>query len=270
MLWQEGGYFMRPIWSGSISFGLINIPIKLYPATSDKNIDFDYLHKKDLSPVRYAKVCEHEEKEISYKELVRGYEYREDDFIVVTDEDLKRASPEKTKAIQIISFAKEEEIDTEYFEKPYYMEPEKNVQKAYYLLLEALKQSKKVAVSRFILRARESLAVLKPHYNIIVLNKIRFVDEIRPTDEINAPDHNVSKPELDMAISLVNQLTKRFDPKDYHDTYREKLEETIEAKVKGKPLPKMQEPQKPAKVKDLMSLLKESLEESSTQTPIPA
>src|SRR5689334_16422230 len=105
---------MRSIWSGSISFGLINIPIKLYSATNDKNIDFDYLHKKDFSPVRYAKVCEHEEKEISYKDLVRGYEYREGDFIVVTDDDLKRASPEKTKTVQILNFAKQEEISTEY------------------------------------------------------------------------------------------------------------------------------------------------------------
>lgn len=253
---------MRSIWSGAISFGLINIPIKLYPATSDKNIDFDYLHKKDLSPVRYAKVCEHEEKEISYKDLVRGYEYREGDFVVVTDDDMKRASVKRTDTIEILQFAKTEEVDTEYFEKPYYMEPEKSSQKAYYLLLEALKQSKKVAIARFFLRNRESLAILKPHFNIIVLNKIRFEDEIRDAGEITAPKEQVKKSELEMALSLVNKLTKHFDPKDYPDSYKENLEKVIKARAKGKPLPKETEKVHPTKVKDLMTLLKESLKEN--------
>ena len=126
---------MRSIWKGALSFGLVNIPVELHSAIrSQERISFRQLHKKDLSPVRYAKVCEHEEKEISYKELVRGYEYREGDFVVVTDEDMKRASPGKSDAIQILQFAKEDEVDTEYFEKPYYIEPEKSAQKAYYLL----------------------------------------------------------------------------------------------------------------------------------------
>lgn len=157
------------MWSGSINFGLINIPVKLYPATQEKNIDFDYLHKKDLSPVRYAKVCEKEEKEISYKDLVRGFEYREGDYIVITDEDIDAAAPEQNKSIQILSFAKEADIDTQYFETPYYLEPEKGASKAYFLLLEALSATQSVAISSFILRTRETLAVLKPHKNMLLL-----------------------------------------------------------------------------------------------------
>jgi DNA end-binding protein Ku len=257
---------MRSIWSGNISFGLVNIPIKLYTATEDKNLDFDYLHKKDFSPIRYAKVCEHEEKEINYKEIVRGYEYRDGDFVVITEEDLQRASPEKTKSIQILSFTDEDQITSEYYDKPYFMEPEKNAQKAYYLFLEALKQSKKVAVAKFLLRSREALAVLKPHFNIIVLNKIRFPNEIRDAKELNVPKQNIEKGELDMAISLIDKLSKPFNPKDYPDTYKENLKKTIERKAKGKPLPKIEE-KEPARVKNLMELLKESLNEQQNQRP---
>jgi len=257
---------MRSIWSGPISFGLINIPIKLYPATQDKNLKFDYLHKKDFSPVRYAKICEHENKEITYKDLVRGYEYREGDFIAITEEDLKSASPENSRSIQIISFANDEDIETEYFDKPFFLEPTKGSEKAYYLLLEALKQSKKVAITKFFLRTREALAVLKPHYNIIVLNRIRFEEEMREYDELNVSKHpKVEKSELKMALSLIKQQTRDFNPKDYPDTYRENLEKTIKAKVKGKPLPKPAETPKPTKVKDLMTLLRESLDTPAVQ-----
>jgi DNA end-binding protein Ku len=251
---------VRSIWSGSINFGLINIPVKLYPATQEKNIDFDYLHKKDLSPVRYAKVCEKEEKEISYKDLVRGYEYREGDYIVITDEDIDSASPEQTKSIQIISFAKEADIDTQYFETPYYLEPEKNSKKAYSLLLEALRETQTVAVASFILRTRETLAVLKPHKNLLILNRIRFYEEIRSHKELNIPkEEAVTKTELDMAVTLIKKQTKKFEPEEYDDTYREKLVKMIEAKAKGKKLPKAKAV-KQTHVQDLMSLLKESLE----------
>ncbi len=255
---------MRAIWSGSINFGLVNIPIRLYPGTEDKNLDFDYLHKTDLSRVRYAKICEKEEKEIEYKDLVRGFEFRDGDYVVITDDDLKHASPEKHDSIQILSFAKADEIDTEYFDTPYYVEPAKNAQKAYYLLYEALKESKTVGVASFILRTRESLAVLKPHSNIIILNKIRFREEIRSHKDLSVPkDERVSKTEIDMATSLIDKLTKPFNPEDYEDTYREKLEKMIAKKAKGEKLPTPKTTKPPTHVRDLMSLLKQSLAEEN-------
>ncbi|HVZ67410.1 MAG TPA: Ku protein [Patescibacteria group bacterium] len=255
---------MRAIWSGSINFGLVNIPVRLFPATEDKNIDFDYLHKKDLSRIRYAKFCEKEDKEVEYKDIVRGFEYREGDYVVVTDEDIKRASPEKTDSIQILSFAKVDQIDTQYFDTPYYIEPVKSAQKAYYLLYESLKETKTVGVASFILRTRESLAVLKPHSNMIILNKIRFSEEIRSHKELSIPDNErVSKAEIEMATSLIEKLTKPFDPEDYKDTYRDKLEKLILKKAKGEKLPELKKAKPPADVKDLMSLLKESLNNPS-------
>lgn len=255
---------MRAIWSGSINFGLVNIPVRLYPASEDKNLDFDYLHKKDLSPVRYAKICEKEEKEIKYEDLVRGFEINEGEYIVVTDDDLKRAAPEKTESIQILSFAKEDEIDSKYYETPYYIEPSKGASKAYYLLHEALESSKTVAIASFILRTRETLGVLKTQGGLIVLNRMRYQEEIRDSSELSIPSkEQISKTEIDMATSLIKKLTKKFDPSDYHDTYREKLEKLIKAKSKGKKIPEIKAPKPTAKVEDLMSLLKESLNESA-------
>lgn len=256
---------MRAIWSGSINFGLVNIPIHLYPATQDKNLDFDYLHEKDLSPVRYAKVCKKEEKEIKSDEIVRGFQYSEGNYIAVSDEDIERASPEKTDSIQILSFAKEDEIDSEYFETPYYIEPDKSARKAYYLLYEALKESGTVGIASFILRTRETLGVLKVHKNLIVLNRIRYSEEIRDYKELEIPDsERVSKTEIEMATSLIKRLTKKFDPEDYNDTYREKLEKMIKAKASGKKLPEIKAPKQTGKVRDLMSLLKDSLEEGKS------
>lgn len=256
---------MRVIWSGSINFGLVNIPIQLYPATADKNLDFDYLHEKDLSPVRYAKVCKKEEKEIKSDDIVRGFEISEGNYIEISDEDIKRASPEKTDSIQILSFAKESEIDSEYFETPYYIEPDKSSQKAYYLLYEALKETETVGVASFILRTRETLGVIKVYKNLLVLNRLRWSEEVRDHDELEIPERErVSKTEIDMAISLIKKQTKKFDANDYHDTYREKLEKMIKAKAAGKKLPEIKVTKPSGKVTDLMSLLKESLEEGKS------
>lgn len=256
---------MRAIWSGSINFGLINIPVRLYPATQDKNLDFDYLHEKDLSPIRYAKVCKKEEKEVKSDDIVRGFEISEGDYVVVTNEDLKRASPEKTNSIQILSFAKVDEIDTELFETPFYIEPEKEAKKAYYLLFEALSKSDTVGVASFILRTRETLALLKPNDNMIVLNRIRYSEELRDATELEIPkNEKVTEAELEMATSLIKKLTKKFDSKEYQDTYREKLEKLIKAKAGGKKLPEIKPTKKHENVKDLMSLLKESLDEGKS------
>jgi len=252
---------MRSFWSGAVSFGLINIPVKLYTATDDHGLDFTMLHKGDLSPIRYARICKAEGKEIPFEDIVKGYEYQKGDYVVLTDEDFVRANVRKNKAIDIVGFAEETEIDSVYFEKPYYLEPDQGAEKAYFLLREALKQSKKVGIAHFVLKAREHLAILKPQDNVVVLNQLRYHDEVRATKDLNLPEvQPIEKRELDMAIALIEQLTKVYKPADYQDTYRKELEEVIAQKSKGKPVkPKGEEPQA-TDVKDLMDVLKASLE----------
>lgn len=252
---------MRAIWTGALSFGLINIPIRLYSATAtEEKLDFDMLHKKDLSPIRYARVCRADGKEIPYDEIVKGYEYQEGDYVVLTDEDFKKASPRKTKTIDILDFAKENEIDTIYYEKPYFLEPDKGAEKAYALLREALKKSKKVGVANFVLRNREHLAVIKPYGKAILLNQLRFKDELRKPEGLNLPDTAQAKnKEIDMALSLIKHLSEPFKPEEYKDTYKNELKKVIEAKAKGKKFkPKEKEPEA-TEVVDLVAMLKASL-----------
>lgn len=257
---------MRPIWSGALSFGLINVPVNLYSATEDHEISFDLLHKKDLSPIRYAKVCKTEEKEVPYKDVVKGYKYKEDSYVVLTDEDFKSVNLEKTKTIEIQCFTSEDEIDPIFYEKPYFLEPGKNASKAYVILREALRKSGKVAVATFVLRNREHLAVIRPHENIIILNQLRYLDEIRNPEKIELPSvqKNNTK-EIEMAIKLIDQLTKPFKPEKYKDRYVDQLKKMIEDKLKGKKFAKKVQEPKITHVEDLMSKLKESLDRSRPQ-----
>lgn len=250
---------MRSIWTGSISFGLVNIPVKLYSATNEKNISFDYLHKTDFSKVRYAKVCEREEKEISYHDIVRGYEVTDGKYVAITDEDLKKAQTDRSKTLNILSFADEQEIDTRYFDKPYYLEPAKNAEKAYALLHKALMDSKKVGVSKFVLRLREHLSIIKADKNGMVLNQLRFSHEIKSSGELNVPDVKLESAEIKMAETLISQLTKPFSIEDYNDTYTEVLKNLIKAKSKGLPLKSLEKSEAPTKTQDLMELLQKSI-----------
>lgn len=251
---------MRAIWSGSLSFGLVNIPVKLYSAVETKELKFNLLHKDDLSPVRYARVCRRDGKEIPYEDIVKGYEYEPGDFVVLADEDFKKANMKETSSIEIINFAQEKEIDPILFEKPYYLEPEKS-KKPYALLREALEKSKKVGVAKFVLRNKERLGIIRPEDNLIVLEQLRFKEEIRKPDGLKIPEANTSvKKELELALQLIDQLTVQFDPNQYKDTYTKELKDVIEAKAKGKtPRAKGKAPE-PVKVHDLMAVLKKSLE----------
>jgi DNA end-binding protein Ku len=250
---------MRSIWKGSISFGLVNIPVKLYSATNEKNINFDYLHKTDFSKVRYAKVCEREEKEITYHDIVRGYEISDGKYVAITDQDLKKAQTERSKTLNILSFAEEREIDTRYFDKPYYLEPDKNAEKAYALLYKALKDSKKVGVSKFVLRLREHLSIIKADEKALVLNQLRFGHEVRSSEELNIPEEKLSPDEVKMAETLVAQLTKPFNIEDYDDTYTGVLKNLIKAKAKGIPIKSLPKKDEPDKTQDLMELLQKSI-----------
>lgn len=251
---------MRAIWSGAISFGLINIPIKLFSAIETTNLDLDMLDKDDFSNIKFKRVNESTGKEVAYANIVKGYKIDEK-YVVLEEEDFEAADAEKTKTIDILSFADETEIDSIYYEQPYYLEPTKGAAKAYSLLRDAMVKSGKVGVTNFVLRNKQALAILKPYKEVIVLNRIRFEQEIRPTDELKLPKVTSTKnKEVEMAHKLIEQLTEKFDISAYKDEYSEKLLKIIKAKAKGKKAKAT-----PMKVvhkqkDDLMTMLKASLE----------
>lgn len=254
---------MRPLWTGSLSFGLINIPVKLYSGSKDISIDLDMLHKKDLSPIRFARICKAEEKEVPYQDIVKGYEYQPGDYVVLTEEDYQRANVRKTKLIDIMDFTEESEVDSIFFEKPYFLEPGKGAGKAYVILREALKKSKRVGIAKFVIHHKEHIGILKPYNKILVVEQLRYASQINDTKGLDVPkeDENPSSKELTMAIKLIDQLTVPFKADKYHDTYTEELKTIIEEKAKGhKPRKKGKEP-KITPVHDIMALLKESLKE---------
>jgi len=251
---------MRAIWSGSISFGLINIPVKLFSAVQESNIDMDMLDQKDHANIKFKRVNENTGKEVSFANIVKGYKI-EDKYVILEEEDFEAADPVKTRTIDIESFADEQEIQSIYYEQPYYLEPDKGAMNAYALLRDALAASGKVGVTRFVLRNKESLAILKPYENVIVLNRIRFQQEIRDTDELELPPLSKTKTkEMDMADKLIEQLTEKFDISSFKDEYTAKLLDIIKKKAQGKTTkaPKLQVVHKQSD--DLMSMLKASLE----------
>ncbi len=253
---------MRSIWSGALSFGLINIPVKLYSATSGTGLDLDMLHKQDLSPIKYARICRSDGKEIPYDDIVKGYEYQPGDYVILTDEDFEKANVRKTKTVDIQEFTEENQIDSIFFEKPYYLEPEKGSVKAYVLLREVLKKSKKVGVAKFVLRNREHLGIIKPYKNALVLNQLRFENEIRSPQDLNIPGGKPSNErEVKMALNLIDQLSEPFNPDQYKDVYQAELKQVIKQKAHGKRIqPKGEEPIK-TRAEDIMAMLKATLEE---------
>jgi DNA end-binding protein Ku len=223
---------MRSIWTGAIGFGLVNIPIKLYSAVQDSELDLDMLDKKDHANIKFKRVNENTGKEVPWGNIVKGYKL-DDRYVVLDDEDFKKASPEKTKIIEIKEFVDEKEIDGMYYEVPYYMEPDKSGGKAYLLLRDALRKTGKVGFGSFVMRNKEELVLIKPHENILILNRIRWAQEIRSTEEIKLPSGESKPAELKMAIELIKQLTGPFDITSYKDTYSDALLKLIKAKAKG-------------------------------------
>jgi DNA end-binding protein Ku len=262
---------MRAIWSGSLSFGLINIPVKLYSASEERGLNLDLLDKASHRPVGYARVIRGTNQEVKWENIVKGYKYRNGDYIILLDEDFKRASPEKTKTIDIVSFTAEAEIDPKYYEKPYYLEPDPKATKAYALLREALAKSKKVAVATFVMREKEHVAVVKPAGKVLLLDQLRYDEDIRSPSGLNLPDKTAFKErELEMALQLIEHLSAHFDPKQFKDTYTDELLQIIEAKAKGKkPRVKTAASTEPTEdVDDLLAILRESLAQGTkSRTP---
>ena len=250
---------MRPLWTGAIGFGLVNIPVKLYSATETSNLDLEMLDKKDHSNIRFQRVNEKTGKEVKWENIVKGYMIN-NRYVILDDKDFEKANAVKTKLIEINDFVDAGEINSAYYETPYYLAPDKSGARAYALLREALLKTNRVGVSTFVMRNKESLAILRAEDDVIILNRIRFAQEIRDTAELNLPPKKEVKPgELKMAITLIDQLTGKFNIEKYKDTYTEELMKLINAKAKGKKLPVPHLKVVHSKTQDLMEQLKASL-----------
>jgi DNA end-binding protein Ku len=259
----------RAIWKGSISFGLVNIPIALYAATRREELSFRLLRKSDLSPVNYKRVAEKDGKEVLWAEIVKGYEYEKGKYVVLRDEDFQRVDLEATQTVDIQDFVDLEEIDPMFFYKPYYLEPQKGGDKAYALLRDALKDSKKVGVAKVVIKTRQYLAGVKPEDGALVLELMHFADELADPAKLHVPKKaEVGKRELHMAKSLIDSMSSKWNPEKYKDDYREALMEVIEEKVEagGKEIEqKPRKAPKPTKMIDLVSVLQKSLEQTGTK-----
>jgi DNA end-binding protein Ku len=256
----------RAIWSGSISFGLLNVPVKLYSAVSKQTVRFRELREKDGSRVRHKRVSEADGKEVAYDDIVKGYEFAPDQYVTLTREELSELDPKKTRAIEIQDFVDIEDIDPIYFEHPYYLGPDKGAEKAYGLLTKAMDDTGKVAIARFVLRNKEHLAAIRPMNGVLAMATMRFHDEVSSPEDLDG-DLFAEKPEkpdkreLDMAKQLIESLSTDFQADKYRDQYREELLELLEAKAAGKEIVSApsEEPE-PTKAPDLMAALEESLQ----------
>jgi DNA end-binding protein Ku len=260
---------MRPIWNGAISFGLVNIPIGVYSATHSERISFNFLHKKDLGRIHNVRVCDVCGKQVPYEDLVRGYEYEKGEYVALEEEDFDKIAIESSKTISVMEFVDQEEIDPMYFDTPYYLAPGKNADHVYALFREALKKSGKIGIAKVAFREREHLAAVKAHDNVLMLDTMFFADEIAKPSELDIPKTaKISEKELKLAEKLVEEMSGKFEPEKYEDTYREALLEMIEAKVKGKHGRTKRVALKKAttNVVDIMSKLKASLKASGSRT----
>jgi DNA end-binding protein Ku len=244
-----------------ISFGLVNVPVSLYTALKPEIHAMNYLRKDDLCPISYKKVCRSTGEEVPFRDIVRGYEYREGDYVVLDDEDFQKADAKRSSTIEIEAFVDEKDVDPKYMEKPYYLAPEKKAHKAYALLREAMARSKKVGIGRFVLRDREHLVMLKPEGPVILLVQLRFAASLRSPAELDLPVKvDVPKNQMDLALELVKKFGGKFKPETYKDTYATQLKSIIAAKAKGRTvhLPKEEAPRE-TEVEDILAKLTESL-----------
>lgn len=260
----------RSMWKGAISFGLVHIPVEMYPAASDQGLDLSMLDRRDFAPIGFKRYNKATGKEVSWDDIVKGYEYSDGEYVVLSDEDLRRANPEATQTIDIIAFVNAEQVPLIYYEQPYYLAPGKGGDKVYALLRETLRDVGKIGIANVVIRVKQHLAALVCVGDTIVLNTLRYPDEIRPTDELKIPAADskaaqVTEKELQMARALVEGMSEKWKPQQYHDTYREDVMALIKKKIAANQTKTLTEPEpeeeKPAKsnVIDLVSLLQASL-----------
>ncbi|WBL17239.1 non-homologous end joining protein Ku [Sutcliffiella sp. NC1] len=262
---------MHTMWKGSISFGLVNIPIKMFSATEDKDIKMRTLHSECHTPIKYEKVCPHCEKEVEQNDLVKGYEYVKGKYVILSDEELQSLKEEhEDKSVKIIDFVKLDDIDPIYFNRSYFLGPGENGSKAYSLLREALQQSGKIGVAEITIRSKQQLAVVRVYQDCLVMETVHYPDEVRNVKEVPAVPEKaeINEQELNTAMLLIDQLTTEFDPEKYHDDYREAVLNLIEQKVnseEGTITPQDAAPK--TNVVDLMSALQASIEKTKKQEP---
>lgn len=271
----------RPIWKGNITFGLINIPITLYSAESRFDLHFKLLDSRDHAHIRYERINEVTGAEVPWNEVVKAYEFDHDNYVILEDKDLKEFAAENFQSVEIKDFIDQKDLDSIYFEKPYYLIPGKHAEKGYVLLRETLKRTHKVGICKIVIRTREYLSALLPYQNGLVINLMRFPQELRKPEEFEFPkgdikSYKISEQEVDMAERLIKSMSTQWNPKKYHDEYRDALMKWIEKKMEGGKsitAPTVEEPEPPAKkgakIIDFMPLLKKSLEEKGKSTKAP-
>ncbi len=254
---------MKAIWTGSIGFGLVNIPVKLFSASQESTLDLDMLDKKDHSRIRFQRINESSGKVVAWKDIVKAYKVS-GDYVVLDDKDFAQANPEKSKIINIDSFVDEKDVDSIYFETPYYLAADKSGEKAYKLLHDALAKSGKAGLGTFVLRSKEHLCLIKAYNKILVLNRLRFAEEIRDTTELKgASKGKTTASEMKMAMALIDQLSTEFKIDKFKDTYSAQLMKVIKAKAKGHKVKSPPMKVTHRKTNDLMALLKSSIKKAS-------
>jgi DNA end-binding protein Ku len=253
---------LRTLWKGAVSFGLVNIPVKMYVATEKKDIKFNYLHKECMSPVKYRKYCPNCDRELNGEEIVRGYEYQKDQYVIINEEDMERIPLNNTKTIDILDFVDLNQLDPIYFDKSYYLKASAGGEKAYTLLTQAMEQTGKVAIAKVLIRSKQSLAALRIKDRVLVMETIFYPDEIRSPASLNTGIEAVqlNDNEMKMAVNLIQNLSSDFDPAKYQDEYREALWEMIQSKVSGQEVVVSPASPNTANVVDLMEALKASVE----------
>jgi DNA end-binding protein Ku len=268
----------RSLWKGAISFGLVNVPVELHSAKKRAaELDMTMLDKRDLAPVGYKRVNKSTGKEVAWGDVVKGYEYKDDKYVVLSDEDFRRANPEASRTVDILAFVELADIEPQYFETPYYLKPEKRGEKAYALLRETLQKAGKAGVASVVIRTKQYLAALVAQDDLLVLNTLRYAAELKAPSELEIPKAKVTPKELDMALRLVEDMADDWQPAKFKDTYREDLLKRIKEKVKAgqteeltEPDPDARKPAKGAEVIDLMALLKKSVEKRPAKAKRPA
>jgi DNA end-binding protein Ku len=274
---ESGTRPSRAIWKGSITFGLVNIPVSLHSAESRDEISFRLLDRRNLSPVRYQRVNEGTGKEVPWAQIVKGYEYGPGEYVVVSDEDFRRANAEATQTVEITEFVNESEITPVFYDKPYYLEPQKKAHKSYALLREVLQRSGKVGIARLVLRSREYVAAVFPLGRVLVVNLLRYAHELREPNALDVPseslkENGISEGEIKMAERLVEAMVDRWEPHKFKDEYRTDLMALIESRIESgqtrapdeTPVPQAR---KPGKVVNIMELLKKSIEQADKSEP---
>jgi len=259
----------RAIWSGAISFGLVNIPVKLYSAVSRKTVRFHQLDGADNQRIQQKRVNPRTGEEVPYENLVKGYEIRPDRYVIVTPEELDSLAPEKTRAIDIEDFVDLDQIDPIYYDHPYYLVPDTGAGKAYRLLLDAMSESGRVAIARVVIRSKEQLVAIRPRDGILTMETMLFADEVVPPEELDdAPQDGkkTTKRELDMAQQLIDSLSGDFEPDKYRDEYRDRVLDLIERKAEGEEVVLEAPPEEPQKVPDLMAALEASIAGAKRQS----